>query len=376
MAAGTYGSISLSGSHSGNVTLEPDPAFDPNGSGKVTFNGISLSGTNITVHNFYSTGGISISGSNDTADHNDVTNSPGGYGISISGSVSAPAQHDVVSWNKAHGMTGTNGVGSAPNCSTYGDDGDVLRLGPFNDATFIGNDLYNNAEAANANSCAGHTDTLQSFLSLDGSVKASGLVLTKNYVHDETNVQGLPFLKDNDIQNVSVTDNLSARISSNGQTNGPGIVENSSVDSSVANPPAYGIIFEKNTYYGIAGYLQAGGSLPNPTATFDHNVAGAFNTQGGAYSTFVHQFNVYQNTQPTEFTYKLDSTTEFVATSLAFKCGSSCGNGTAAGDDYELLSYTYTYTDSNKVSHSVSVTNTDGIGIDWSPASQVYGPTQ
>jgi hypothetical protein len=355
MSSGSYGALSLSGSHTGNVTFEAIPSLDPNSAGKVTFDGITISGTYITVQNIYSINGISVSGNNDTVNHDDVTASPGNYGITISSS-NGTAQNDTASYNKVHGMVGTNGVVSGSGCSSYGNDGDVLRLGPFENASFIGNDLYDNSEAPNANSCAGHTDTLQSYLG--GSLTATGLTITKNYVHDETNVQGLAFLKDNDIQNVSITDNLSTRIASDGQTNGPAIDENSSVNTSVPNPPAYGITFEKNTYFGVSGYLEAGGSLPNPTATFDHNFINAFNTQGGAYSTFVHKYNDYQNGQPTEFTFKLDPTETILTQTPAFKCGSSCGNGTPAGDDYELS------------------TNPNGIGIDWSPANQTYGPQQ
>ena len=37
-------------------------------------------------------------------------------------------------------------------------------------------------------------------------------------------------------------------------------------------------------------------------------------------------------------------------------CGSSCGNGTVAGDDYRLAS------------------NPNNIGIDWAPSQFTYGP--
>jgi hypothetical protein len=52
---------------------------------------------------------------------------------------------------------------------------------------------------------------------LDGGVPTTGLTLPRNYTHDNVGAQGLPFLKDGDISNVTIPDNLSLH---NTNTNG------------------------------------------------------------------------------------------------------------------------------------------------------------
>ena len=108
VTAGSYGNLSLtrSGSHSANVTIEPDPSLSPTGAGKVTFSAINVNGNYITVHDFYVTGGVNInnSGSNDIIDHNDVQDPSCGYGIAVYGvfsnnNWSSLATNDTISGN-------------------------------------------------------------------------------------------------------------------------------------------------------------------------------------------------------------------------------------------------------------------------------------
>jgi hypothetical protein len=357
VSAGSYNSaltLTRSGSHAANVTVMPDPSQDPNGAGKVTFTGININDNYITVHNFYSTGGITINsgGSNDIIDHNDVSQAGCGFGIAVYGTFSGStftsvATNDTISGNRIHD-TGD---------SSSGCEADSLRIQGYKNLTITGNELFNIKECP-TNNC--HTDTLQSY---QANVQTSGLDIEKNYIHDTTDAQGFPFLKDGDIQDVTIKDNLSLRMASVGETTGPGIDENSSALNN-----AYGVIMENNTYL-VGGYLQPGGSAANPTATMDHNVLDSYNTQGGNYGTFIHKYNDYLNKFQVEFTYGLDST-EMQNANLTYKCGSSCNSTAAtpfacnaacsnlnrAGDDYELA------------------TNPNGIGIDWSPANQTYGP--
>src|SRR5579884_2535577 len=107
MSAGSYGTISFSGTHTSNVDFIPDPSGDPNGAGKVTFTGIRVTGTYLTVRNFYVNGGVYFGypANHDTVDHSNIDN-PGGIGVTIDGQVLSqpvPGVHDItISGNKIH----------------------------------------------------------------------------------------------------------------------------------------------------------------------------------------------------------------------------------------------------------------------------------
>jgi hypothetical protein len=108
--------------------------------------------------------------------------------------------------------------------------------------------------------------------------------------------------------------------------------------------------------------LENGGSAANPTAFVDHNVLDSLNSLGPCGSPSCQAG--YKLTEGTNIftggkgnTWSITpSASDTFNSNPGFKCGSSCGNGTIAGDDYELSS------------------NPSGIGIDWSPANQQYGP--
>jgi hypothetical protein len=90
VAPGSYTGMQLSGAHSSDVIVEPEPTLDPNSTGKVTI-GLSATVTDgfgnrvaadvapdsshIVIHNFYFTGELSIAyGSSDiTVSNNDMT---------------------------------------------------------------------------------------------------------------------------------------------------------------------------------------------------------------------------------------------------------------------------------------------------------------
>jgi fibronectin type 3 domain-containing protein len=341
MAPGSYGSITLTGTHSANVTFEPDPSQDPNGAGKVTFSGINVTGSFITVRNFYSTGGLSFlpPATNDTADHNDVTDGLGGYGMDVScNTASQPCTFITMTGNRIHNLAGTDGTGSGSSCN-YGSDGDGLRLDGWANVTITGNE-ETGVEQVNGGVCEGHTDCLQSY---NANKSTQGFDFEHNYIHDNQ-CEGPPFLKDGDVtSNVTVKDNLDVRSTNKGLTDTALFV--------VGNTT--GAIIRNNAYLTSGSTLQGSGS-----ATVDHNIFSQFNISG---YTLTENNNIFTDGNQWSFTVNSTDTPPPTAAygtkyTPAYKCGSSCGNGTVAGDDYELAS------------------NPNGIGIDWAPASQTYGP--
>ena len=336
LAGGSYGGVSLTATPSSNATLTAVPGAH------VVVSSVSMSGaTNVTVTQLHITNGLTaIAGQNDVIDHNDITNAGCGYGVFIGGTQSgntftAPGTTDVVSWNMIHD-TGSS-------C-----EADAIRIQGFRNLTIVGNDVYNIEDPSSACGGACHTDTLQSY---QAGIATSGLTITKNYVHDTCGAQGFPFLKDGDISGVSITDNLSSRMAGGGSC--------SSVNTGISvaeNTPT--LVIQNNTNM-QGGYVQAYGSAPNPSAVINHNVFSSFNvmTNTSPYKySYTENYDVF--TGPSGDTWSLNrGPNDSFNSSPGYKCGSSCGTGTAAGDDYELAS------------------NPNGIGIDWSPANQQYGPS-
>ena len=260
-----------------------------------------------------------------------------GYGIAVSGVFSnnnwgSLATNDTISGNYIHNTGAT--------C-----EGDALRADGFHNLTVTENEesgIYDSMTACNGAPC--HTDSFQTY---DANAPMSGLTITKNYVRDGHDVQGLAFLKDGDLSNVTVSDNLSVRMPSDGDVTGMTIDENTP-----------GINVTNNTYQGTSGSaVEAGGSAPNPSINLNHNVFDQINvaTNTSPYKYSVSEsYNIF-TVKNGEYTFS-PSTTDQVNATPTFMCGSSCGNGTVAGDDYRLAS------------------NPNNIGIDWAPSQFTYGP--
>lgn len=335
---GSYGLLTLTRSgtgHTANVIVEPDPydaagnVLDPNGAGKVTLNGVNIEGSYLTVYNFYSTEAIRVSGfspfpafTHITIDHNSVGPTHG-YGISIENVPDNPSSFITISNNRIHDTSPTT-------------EGDAIRIDGWHDVTVTGNEIYNIKECP-GNTC--HTDTLQSYQGADNGtrdVATYNLVISKNYIHDTTNAQGFPFLKDGDIANVTITDNLSLRMPTTGTISGFWIDENIT-----------GLKIANNTYQGTTGSTLKNDGTASASAQIDHNVLDQFNTNKGAGPAYAmtEGYNMYTGNNQWSFTLGTGST---LNSSPVFM--------DPAHDDYRLK------------------TNPNNIGVDWSPASQHYGP--
>ena len=93
------------------------------------------------------------------------------------------------------------------------------------------------------------------FKSYQAGIPTTGLKLERNYIHDCVDAQGFPFLKDGDISNVTIADNLAVRMSSDNQVTGMFVDDNSS-----------GLTIIDNTYQDTSGsVVQSEGAASNPT---------------------------------------------------------------------------------------------------------------
>ena len=319
LTAGTYGSVSITTTPSSNATLTAAPGAH------VVVGGVNIAASNVTVSQLHSTGTINVGSggpypgfSHDVIEHNDVgpTN---GYGISVMSATSTPSSYITIAYNRIHNTSPTN-------------EGDALRFDGWNHITVEGNDIYEIKECPGS-TC--HTDTLQSY---NGGVTTSGLTITKNYTHDNAGAQGLPFLKDGDISNVTISDNLSLRnTNTNGQVTGIWVDEN-----------IPGLTITNNTYQGTSGSIvQADGSAAGPTVGINHNVFDNINVRPGSGPSYATTENYDVFTGNDEYTFNVGPNS-LMESKPAFM--------NTATDDYRLAK------------------NPNHIGIDWSPAEVLYGP--
>ena len=313
-AAGTYGSLTLTASPASSATLTAAPGAH------VVVGGVHVAGKHLVVSQLHSTGGIEVNsgGGSDVIEHNDVTD-PRGYGISVlcthGCGVSDTISNVTISGNEIH-ETDSSG------------EGDALRFDGWSNITVKENDIYNIRECA-SDTC--HTDTLQSY---QAGIPTSGLTLERNFIHDCNAAQGFPFLKDGDISNVTITDNLAVRMASSGEVTGM-FIDDNTVGLSITN----------NTYQGTSGSdVQSEGSAGNPTASVNHNVFDSFNVPAGKYA-LTEDYDIFTGNNEWSFSIGAHSVKS-----------SSPGFANTSADDYRLAN------------------NPNHIGIDWAPAEQQYGP--
>ena len=353
LTAGSYGSITLSGSHASNVTVEPAPtdssgnALDPNGGGKVTFSSVKVNtnASHITIHNFYITGGVSL-GTADSfiaIDHNDITG--GGEGITNPSDVNCTALY-VPFYS---GCTSTVGISnitiSGNKIHGYGSGGgeDAIHLNNWHHVTVTANEIYGLEESGN------HTDALQSVWS------GGDITFDHNYEHDNQ-AQGF-FLNDGEVIGATITDNLFVRDNNLNQGERNIQILNTS-----------GLVIRNNTSWANAADVLRATAANTYDSTVDHNVMQSFfngcncdDGRGQLPTNLTEDYDLFQSTPMT-----INSNNSPIALIMGvhssldahptFMCGSICGNGTKAGDDYRLAS------------------NPNGIGIDWAPSQYTYGP--
>ena len=362
VAPGSYTGMQLGGAHTADVTVEPEPTLDPNGSGKVTIGlsstvtdgfgnavaaDVAPNSTRLVIHNFYFTGELSLGygSSNITVSNNNMTEGATvGGGEYINFATSNCKAPNAPSWANCSPLAPVSNVTITGNDlhdnnrTTAGGD-DALHTNNFRNLVVTGNEISGMVE----NNAGGHVDCLQNVFG------GSGMTFSYNYEHDNE-CQGL-FLKDGDITRVTVEENLFLR-DTVPATNGGSSYSSSQVWNT------NGLVVRNNTIWDGKGLtLRCIGSSVSCTATVDHNLTWVLNNGNLGDATVFKMFEDYDmfNTSPFTFTA---AATDVTHPNPAFVCGSQCGNGTITGDDYRLSS------------------NPGDIGINWSPAQYTYGPVR
>ncbi len=329
LSAGAYGHLTLSGAHSGNVTIEPVPGSSASLEG-VT---VAAGADNITIHNFSISGGVSLQAdvSHVDVDHNDIDGEgPGGDGEGVetlsvnckapnaptySGCEStAPDTYLTINGNEIHGYG-------------QGNTEDAIHLNDWEHVTITDNDIYKLEEHGN------HTDAMQSVFG------GHGMTFERNYEHDNQS-QGF-FIKDGDASEVTVNDNLFLR-----NNNEPELYPGGEYNIQVYDTTGL-TITNNTTWDGQDDILRAEGAAETLTATVNHNVEQTLDVlheSGPAYS-LSENYDIFAE-EP--WTFKMGAQS-IVERSPDFA-------DTASGD-YELVS------------------NPGDAGVDWQPSEYVYGPT-
>ena len=327
LAAGSYGSLSLTASPTSNATLTAAPKA------VATVAGVSVAGSHLTIENLNITGnGLQIGSGSTAYNHiNILHNNIGptsGYGIGIFATVTGPVTEFVlIQGNKIHDTSKTT-------------EGDALRFQGWANVTVKENEFYNIGEGSACTSGGSdtcHTDLMQSYNA--EATTSHDFVFEKNYIHDN-NAEGPPFLKDGAISpNVTIRDNLNVR-------NSWSAINGIWIDSRTHN-----LVIENN-FYESWNDIQPLGSGNEPTLTLAHNILGHIAVGAYAFTT-PSAYNIFESA-PEGFA---KGATDKQETPTAFLCSPKCGEGhTAANDNYQLAA------------------NPNNTGINWNPGAQTYGP--
>jgi parallel beta-helix repeat protein len=326
LSAGTYGKLNLSGTHSSNVTIQPAPSTE------VTLGGVSIANNsnNFTIYNFYITNEIDFGSgvSNLTIDHNDIT---GGYFGVNGGGVDCSVPHSPTYSGCTPTPKVTNIRVTGNKLHDFGaSQEDALHFNNFDGIYVAYNEITGVVEGGN------HNDCLQTVFG------GSNITFDHNYEHDN-NCQGF-FIKDGDVTNATVTNNLFVRNR-----------VKSLDESTVQVFDTYNYVFRNNTNWSDNGNIvRADGSSNTYGVTVDHNVTQSFNNgcpnpstcspDGYPFSSLTENYNIYKS-NPSTFT---KSATSQVVASPTFV--------DPAHDDYRLA------------------TNPNNIGVNWKPSDYTYGP--
>jgi hypothetical protein len=314
--SGEYGSLTLNSAHSGDVTLQAAPQAHAM-AGNVT-----LGGSHIVVRGLWIDNEVALEegASFITIDRDDITG--GSEGIVFDTSDCTVPNAPQWAGCEPHAPI-TDVTISANHIHDIGEGGgeDAIHLDNWRRVKITGNEFDHIVEAGD------HTDCVQSVYGGDQ------LSFDHNYEHDN-DCQGF-FIKDGDATNVSFTENLFLRDQIGSFAN----------FAQVWN--VQGLTIQHNTVWDGKGFaLVAEGASFTPTATIDHNVLNIFKVSqpiGNAYS--ITEGNDIFGESPTNLS---EGSGDSVVANPQF--------AKTATDDYRLAG------------------NPNGIGIDWSPAEQQYGP--
>jgi Right handed beta helix region len=314
--SGAYGSLTLNASHSSDVTLQAAPEAH------VTAGKVELKGSHIVVRGLWIDGEVALEegASYMTIDRDDITG--GGEGIVFDTSDCTVPNAPTWAGCEPHKPI-SNVVISSNHIHNIGENGteDAIHLDNWRNVTVTGNEFDHINESGN------HTDCLQSVYG------GEGLVFDHNYEHDN-DCQGI-FIKDGDATNVSFTDNLFLRDQEGSYANFAQIWN------------VKGLTIQHNTIWDGKGFaLVAEDASFTPTAAIDHNV-----------------LNIFKVSQPIGTPFSITESEDIFGespTNMSEGAGDSVVSSpkfaNTANDDYRLAS------------------NPNGIGIDWAPSEEDYGP--
>ena len=317
LAAGDYsGTLTLSGGHPRQVTLRAAPGRT------VRTGSITIAAGGVTLKNLWIRGEIALGAgvSHVVIDHDDITG--GGEGVVFD--TSNCKIPNSPTWPGCEPQAQVSNVtisGNHFHDIGQGETEDAIHLDNWSNVTVTGNEFDRIIETGN------HTDCLESIYG------GTNLTFTRNYEHDN-NCQGF-FIKDGDASNVTVSDNLFVRDSEGSYAN----------FSQVWN--TQNLVVQHNTIWDDKGFaLVADNASFSPTASIDHNLFSHFAVEppSGTPYSLVESHNIFSaapsGLRPTG--------TDRVSARARFR--------NPARGDYRLIK------------------NPGGIGIDWSPAAQHYGP--
>lgn len=391
LASGSYGALTLTnnGASASNPTIvEAQPG------GSTTVNGASLgtsgrpSPDNLIVRNFHISGEFDVGSSaiNDTITHNDIytlSKAKGGPGcgglIGIYPQNNGADKNLYITHNRLH-----DDNPDFLDFATNGCQADTVDLyGQYSNILFAYNELDHNRSNCDGN-CAGsgntHSDTFQICAHCGNGPDAPAgvapdiacpngqtvnMCIYGNYLHDNSAQQGLPFWVGHDngtfASSAVIDDNLIVRYDDQLQSGlqmlvsgGSFEIKNNTLWSTTASMIS-NITPNDSTYPNGAGSLNLGRNVFDKIEQWNgsHGAPYTFPTQTDYYNDYR---SAAQGFTPHTAAYDGTNGGDAQVSSPGFKCDPTCGDGTAAGDDYELA------------------TNPNNIGIDWAPSSQSYGP--
>lgn len=382
LAGGTYGALALTNSGPSASTptiVEGTPGASTTVAGASLGHSGTLAPSNLVVQNFHVSAQFTVghSAQNDTISYDDIYSTSGCTDgqLGIYPQNNGAVKNLYITHNKIHDSNPGN-LDFSTGCQA-----DAVDLyGQFSNILFAYNDLYRNS----GNPAAGdtHTDVFQICSHCGGGPDAPAGVAADikcpngqtvnvciygNYVHDNKDTQGLPFWVGHDNGTFNSTavidDNLTVR--------------NDDALSSGIQFFASGGAFEikNNTLWSTSNSMTSDitpndSTAPTGTGSLDlgQNLFDQVQQWNGSTHT-IYQFptehnycNEYRsapfgwNASTGACNVSGQSGGDQTVAAPAFKCAPNCGDGTPAGDDYELAS------------------NPNDIGIDWNPANQQYGP--